>query len=93
MLSTERRPTQLADETLIARDLGDEYLFYDTAGDRVHVLNGTARAIYVLCDGERSETELAAQFAEMYRIDEATAQRDIHETLKQLVELGLIRVS
>lgn len=93
MLSTERRPTQLADDALIARDLGDEYLFYDTSGDRVHVLNGTARAIYILCDGQRSETELAGRFAEMYRIDLTTAERDIKETLERLVELGLIQVS
>ena len=93
MLSTEHRPTQLTDATLIGRDLGDEYLFYDTSGDRVHVLNGTARAIYVLCDGERNETEVAAEFAKMYRIDEETAQRDIQQTLKQLIDLGLILAS
>ena len=71
-------------------DLGDEYLFYDRDGDRVHVLNGTAREIFLLCDGSRTEDEIAQAFAEKFEIDAETAQKDARETMRQLHELGLL---
>jgi PqqD family protein of HPr-rel-A system len=76
--------------SLKGQDLGDEYLFYDREGDRVHVLNSTAREIYLRCDGARTAAELAAELVERYGIDEATAQRDVADVLSQLRELGLI---
>lgn len=91
MLSSEHRPKQIEPDGIIAKDLGDEYLFYDTREERVHVLNGTARRIYILCDGTKTEEDLATDFAETYRLDGDTARRDIEETLSRLLELGLIR--
>lgn len=91
MLSSEHRPRQIEPEGIIAKDLGDEYLLYDTRDEQVHVLNGTARRIYILCDGTKTEEDLAADFAETYRLDEETARRDIDETLSRLLDLGLIR--
>jgi len=72
------------------RDLGDEYLFYDAGGEQVHVLNGTAREIYLLCDGERTVATLAARYAERYGLDEVAARRDVDEVLKRLAELDLV---
>jgi len=74
------------------RDLGDEYLFYDQQGDKLHVLNGTARAIYLLCDGTRSEEQVSSAFAETYDVDQETALEDTRETVRQLIDLGLIQV-
>jgi PqqD family protein of HPr-rel-A system len=71
-------------------DLGDEYLFYDRERDRVHVLNATAREILLLCDGTRTEEQIARQFAERYDVDPATAATDAQRTLQQLYELGLL---
>lgn len=71
-------------------DLGDEFLFYDRARDHVHVLNSTAREIYLLCDGSRSEEQVAAGIAEKYGLDEATVRADTQATLVQLYELGLL---
>jgi len=93
MLSSQRRPEKTVDQGLIPKDLGDEYLFYDSRGDRVHVLNATARSIYMLCDGTLSEAEVADRFAAMYGIDGATAERDIEQTLGQLTEIGLLRAA
>ena len=42
--------------SLNQRDLGDEFLFYDRDGDRVHVLNGVAREVFLLCDGNRTKS-------------------------------------
>jgi pyrroloquinoline quinone biosynthesis protein D len=77
-------------DALPCTDLGDEYLFYDREQDRVHVLNGTAREIFLLCDGSRSEEEIGREMADRYRLDVETALRDARDTIGRLVELGLL---
>jgi len=72
------------------RDLGDEYLFHDRERDRVHVLNETAREIFLLCDGSRTEDEVASAFAEKHEIDPTIAKEDAAAVLRDLSELGLI---
>ena len=71
-------------------DLGDEYLFYDRHKDQVHVLNGTAREIFLLCDGSRTESEVTTAFADRYDENRDEARKDAEETLKRLYELGLL---
>lgn len=71
-------------------DLGDEYLFYDSQTERVHVLNGSAREIYLLCDGTRSEEDVARTFSTRYEVDGEIAMRDALETIRQLHGLGLL---
>lgn len=72
------------------RDLGDEFLLYDAGHDRVHVLNGTAREIYLLCDGSRSIPELAALLSERYDVESDRAIADIRETVGRLTRLGIL---
>ena len=86
MPDTGSRPVAKAE----GRDLGDEYLFYDREGDRVHVLNETAREVFLLCDGSRTEDEVASAFAEKHQTDQATARNDAAALLRDLSELGLI---
>lgn len=77
-------------ERIPGKDLGDEYVFYDAAGDSVHVLNATARSVYLLCDGTRSIEEVARTIAGEYDVDEETALRDVKDTVARLVELGIL---
>jgi len=72
------------------RDLGDEYLFYDRDHDRIHVLNETAREIFLLCDGRHTEEEIVAILAERFEVDEDSARLDARALLGSLVELGLV---
>ncbi len=74
------------------RDLGDEFLFYDQSGDQLHVLNGSARTIYLLCDGTRTEEQVADEFA-MQHEGAADARGDAQKVIAELLELGLLRVS
>ena len=80
------RPSPAARE---GRDLGDEYLFYDRDGDQVHVLNGTARQIFLLCDGARTTAEVAEAFSKEIPQRES-ARRDAERILGELADLGLI---
>lgn len=82
-----------ANDALEGRDLGDEYLFYDREHDRVHVLNGTAREVFLLCDGSRTVAQLALALVDRYGIDDETARRDTEELVTRLRELGLLAPS
>ncbi|MCP3981343.1 MAG: PqqD family protein [bacterium] len=72
------------------RDLGDEYLFFDAEGMQYFVLNATARSIYLLCDGTRSEDDVIREFGEMYELDAETAGRDGRDTVRELLDRGLL---
>jgi Coenzyme PQQ synthesis protein D (PqqD) len=82
------RPTRTHHE----KDLSGEYLFYDHEGDRVHVLNGTAREIYLLCDGTRTLVAIARSLGSKYDVAEATALGDVSAVVAELAERGLLAV-
>lgn len=85
----ERRPKGRAE----GRDLGDEYLLYDSSKDQVHVLNGSAREIFLLCDGSRTSGQIASALVAKYGIDGATARTDTERTLRELSDLGALEWS
>lgn len=85
---TPERPRPNRD--LVYRDVGDELMFYEREGDRVHILNGTARAIFHLCDGARSVEEIADAVRERFEVDADTARRDVHEAIERMVSLGIV---
>jgi PqqD family protein of HPr-rel-A system len=72
------------------QDLGDEYLLYDRQSDQVHVLNGTARVVFLLCDGTRSDAEVAGELATRYDVDPETATADAVRTVEELIRLGFL---
>ena len=78
--------------TFKSRDLEEEFLVYDPDEDQVHVLNGTAREIYLLCDGNRKPPEIAAVMTERYQVEAEQALADVNETLDRLIGLGLLTV-
>jgi pyrroloquinoline quinone biosynthesis protein D len=88
MADTNARPRQTG--AVINRDLGDEHLFYDGEGDRLHVLNGTARDIYGLCDGSRTLQEIARAIVEKYGVDETLALEDVRSTIDELMKIGVV---
>ena len=79
--------------TFTGRDLDEEYLFYDQKGDQVHVLNGTAREIYLLCDGSRKAEDIAMRIVKEYEVEPEQAMTDVLETITRLTKLGLLQDS
>lgn len=77
-------------EQHMSRDLGDEYIFYDQSGDQVHLLNGSAREIYLLCDGSRTVDQVAVVMAERFEVDHDTALADARRIIGQLMEKNLL---
>lgn len=91
MVAPETRPQQV--NRFLGRDLGDEYVFYDAGGEQVHVLNATARQIYLLCDGSHTVREIVQALASDYGLDESAAREDAVRAIESLATLGLVSLS
>ena len=50
-------------EGIITKEVDGEVLVYDLARDKAHCLNETAAAIWKLCDGRTTASEMAAQLS------------------------------
>lgn len=62
-----------------------------TAGDRTRiVLNGTARALWELCDGVTTVEEMAGAVNAVFDTDADTARTEVSSGLRDLHEAGLI---
>lgn len=85
------RPTKTDRYTV--QDLADELLLYDADGEKVHVLNGTTREIYLQCDGHHSVDDLTRSLASEFEVDEATAKKDTIAVLERLIDLGIVCLS
>jgi len=75
------------------RDLGDEYVILDRAGDRFYQLNGTAREIYLLCDGSRTADDIAIAMTGSYTVTLETSRRDTAKTIAELQRAGILAPS
>jgi len=91
-ISPSSYPKKIEGQDSKTRDLGDEILAYDRVRGKVHVLNGTARRIYTLCDGSQTVGEIADQLTRQYDVDADTALSDLIATIERLVQLGLVEI-
>jgi hypothetical protein len=68
-------------------DLEDELLIRDPDGQRVHVLNRTARELFLMLDGEERVADLAARFGADHGVD---ARADVAELVRDLLRLEVV---
>lgn len=78
-------------DDLVLRQVGDETLVLDRAGQRIHQLNATASYVWGRCDGNTARQAVAAELAEKYQISIEQAAIDIAQMLAQLEQLGLLK--
>lgn len=86
--ATDRRPQRRADvERLPAR--GGAALL-DRRSGRLHVLNGSALAIWELCDGETETAEMVEAVSELVGLPVPAAAADVERALMELDLAGLL---
>lgn len=78
-------------DDLVLRQVGDETLVLDRAGERIHQLNATASYVWGRCDGNTEQQAVAAELADQYQISIEQAARDVAQMLAQLEQLGLLK--
>jgi hypothetical protein len=89
-VSAIARPVARAD--LVLRRVGSEWVLYDAAQERAHVLNLTAAVIWTYCDGEHERASIAEAIArEAPGIDAHDIRGDVDDVLRRFADEGLLR--
>jgi hypothetical protein len=70
-------------------EVADGFVVYDPARDRVHFFNHTAAIVLQLCDGTKSDDDIATLVQRCYELP-APPQTEIAVCLGQLREEGLV---
>jgi coenzyme PQQ synthesis protein D (PqqD) len=71
-------------------DVDGGLLLLETSSHTLWAYNDSARHVWGLLEGGRSEREIAADLAECFGVADETAQRDVRAILQQWRSLGLI---
>jgi hypothetical protein len=70
-------------------DVEDGFVAYDPERDRVHFFNHTAAVVFELCDGTKSEKDIAVLLQRAYELPDPP-EAEVVECLAQLRSEGLI---
>jgi PqqD family protein of HPr-rel-A system len=68
----------------------DGWAVYHPETDEVHMLNESAKAIWELCDGSTTTSEMASAISEVTGIGLDQAVADVDEAVTSLAALGLV---
>lgn len=85
---TGQRPRRV--DGLEAHEVDDGLVVYQAATDRVHSLNASASVVFELCDGKRTEADIADLVAEAWDLADAPLA-EVRACLAQLHDEGVIR--
>ena len=72
------------------RQSDSENAIYDPATGDVHLLNSTALAIWVLCDGSTTPTEMIQAVCDLSRLPEDVAEEDVMRALLEFGHAGIL---
>lgn len=82
------RPARKANVWL--RQSDNENVLYDPDTGAVHVLNATAMAIWVLCDGHNDPDEMVDAICELSGLPREVVLEDVRRILLQFVEADIV---
>jgi hypothetical protein len=72
------------------RQSDDENAIFDPETEQVHVLNATALAIWVLCDGTIEPDEMIDAAAQLSGLPREVVEEDVRRVLRQFDDAGLL---
>lgn len=81
-------PSRIDDIDVV--EVADGFVVYHSAHDRVHYFNHTAAVVLELCDGTKSDGEIARLVQECYQLPQPP-EAGVAECLAQLREEGLVQ--
>ncbi len=76
-------------EGLDVHETEDGLIVFNPATDRVHHLNHTAGAVFVLCDGKKTASQLAQAVGELFGLSEQPTE-GVSSALQELVGEGVL---
>jgi len=85
-------PRPLARADVALRRVGSEWVLFDAARERAHVLNQAAAAVWAFCDGTRDPGEIALAIAGSVTSPEPGAiARDVEDAVRRFAAEGLLQ--
>jgi hypothetical protein len=72
------------------RQAEDENVVYDPEASAVHLLNVTATAIWVLCDGVTSPDEMVDAICELSGLPREVVEEDVRRIILQFEEADIL---
>jgi predicted transcriptional regulator len=75
---------------VLSTELVDELVIYDPITYKVASLNGSARAIWQLCDGTRTVDQICEELGQRYSISPGTVRKEIAANVAFLLQLGML---
>jgi hypothetical protein len=75
---------------LVLREIEEELLVFDPRTGDASLLNGTAAAIFELCDGLTPLPAMAEEILAVVSADPGTVRDDVHRIVEELAQMGLI---
>lgn len=87
LAAMEPLPSRAEDVDLV--EVGDGFVVYHPARERVHFFNHTAALVLELCDGTKDEAAIAELIQRCYELPEPP-QAEVGQCLAQLREEGLV---
>ncbi len=82
----------MARPDLVLRRVGSEWVLYDAAQSRAHVLNLTAAVIWTYLDGAHEPSRIADALArDVPNLDPNTIRTDIDRVLRRFADEGLLQ--
>ena len=84
----QARPTRNPQVWL--RQAGSENVVYDPSRESVHVMNATAVAIWVLCDGDTVPVEMIEAICQLSGLPYDVVQEDVSRILEEFDAAGII---
>jgi hypothetical protein len=88
MLLRDGKPARKADVWL--RQSDTENVVFDPSSETVHMLNATAMAIWVLCDGETDPEEMVEAICELSGLPRDVVIEDVRRILLQFEEADIL---
>lgn len=88
VLVRDGKPARKADVWL--RQSDTENVVYDPSSETVHMLNATAMAIWVLCDGETDPDEMVEAICELSGLPSDVVVEDVRRILLQFEEADIL---
>ena len=88
MLVRKGNPIRKPDVWL--RQADNENVVYDPETSVVHILNATATAIWVLCDGETTPNEMVEAICELSGLPREVVVEDLRRILLQFEEADIL---
>ena len=81
-------PTRRAGASTV--ELDDNVAVYDDVGQLLILLNTSAAAVWEHCDGTTTVDDMVRALAAAHPDDAADIGEDVRQTVRKLVELGLV---